>query len=200
MLEIDGNMKSIADAFDTHDSSILSIEQQLETKAPINRPTFTGSLTLPTVGTTTRPLNPTPGTIVYDRDLNQIVVYNGESWIDVATTVNLGTYVKRTGDIMTGRLTGTSSEWSANVRALPPEAEPGSSLDIVATVGWVEDKAREIVEQRLGGSSGSGTGGDDGITINGGDFTINRGDVTIHQGDLTVVNGKLYGDIDLGVL
>ena len=191
MLEIDGNMKALANAFADNDATIEEIYIALDGKAPINRPAFTGSITLPNVVASSYPLNPTEGMIVYDRDTQQVMVYTRNQWTSLSTTIGMGDYVKRAGDIMTGKLTGTTSEWSMNIKALPPDAEQGALTDVVATVQWVQDKARELIEQRLTGGSG-GTGADN-ITINTGDLNINRGNIYVNE-------GTIYGNIDMGVL
>lgn len=190
MLEIDGNMKALANAFADNDATIEEIYIALDGKAPINRPAFTGSITLPNVIASSYPLNPTEGMIVFDKDTQQVMVYLRGQWSPLATAVGLGDYVKRAGDIMTGKLTGTTSEWSMNIKALPPDAEQGSVTDIVATVEWVKKTARQLVEERLTGGTGTG---DDSIIVNTGDVTINRG-------DLTVLGGMIRGNLDMGVL
>lgn len=191
MLEIDGNMKALANAFEANDATIEEIYVSLDGKAPINRPAFTGSITLPIVVAGSYPINPTEGMIVYDRDTQQVMVYTRNQWTSLSTTIGMGDYVKRAGDIMTGKLTGTTSEWSMNIKALPPDAEQGALTDVVATVQWVQDKANELIEQRLTGGSG-GTGADN-ITINTGDLNINRGNIYVNE-------GTIYGNIDMGVL
>lgn len=197
MLEIDGNFKSIADAFVDTDSAITTINTTLSTKAPINRPTFTGSITIPSCTSTTRPLQPVEGMVVFDRSEKSLITYDGSQWITLTTNAGLDGYVKRTGDILTGKLIGTTAEFSGNIRALPPDSEPGSTTDLVATCGWVESQVLTIVNNRLSG--GSGSGDDDSININTGSLNVYRGDVTIERGDL-YVGGTIHGDIDLGIL
>lgn len=190
MLEIDGNMKALANAFADNDATIDEIYIALDGKAPINRPAFTGSITLPNVVAGSYPLNPTEGMIVFDKDTQEVMVYLRGQWSPLATAVGLSDYVKRAGDIMTGKLTGTTSEWSMNIKALPPDAEQGSLTDIVATVDWVKKTAKQLIEERLTGGAGTG---DDSIIVNTGDITINRG-------DLTVFEGTIRGNLDMGVL
>lgn len=190
MLEIDGNMKALANAFADNDVTIDEIYIALDGKAPINRPAFTGSITLPNVVAGSYPLNPTEGMIVFDKDTQEVMVYLRGQWSPLATAVGLSDYVKRAGDIMTGKLTGTTSEWSMNIKALPPDAEQGSLTDIVATVEWVKKTAKQLIEERLTGGAGTG---DDSIIVNTGDVTINRG-------DLTVFEGTIRGNLDMGVL
>ena len=190
MLEIDGNMKALANAFADNDVTIDEIYIALDGKAPINRPAFTGSITLPNVVAGSYPLNPVEGMIVFDKDTQEVMVYLRGQWSPLATAVGLSDYVKRAGDIMTGKLTGTTSEWSMNIKALPPDAEQGSLTDIVATVEWVKKTAKQLIEERLTGGAGTG---DDSIIVNTGDVTINRG-------DLTVFEGTIRGNLDMGVL
>ena len=190
MLEIDGNMKALANAFADNDATIDEIYIALDGKAPINHPAFTGSITLPNVVAGSYPLNPTEGMIVFDKDTQEVMVYLRGQWSPLATAVGLSDYVKRAGDIMTGKLTGTTSEWSMNIKALPPDAEQGSLTDIVATVEWVKKTAKQLIEERLTGGAGTG---DDSIIVNTGDVTINRG-------DLTVFEGTIRGNLDMGVL
>ena len=190
MLEIDGNMKALANAFADNDATIEEIYIALDGKAPINRPAFTGSITLPNVVAGSYPLNPTEGMIVFDKDTQEVMVYLRGQWSPLATAVGLSDYVKRAGDIMTGKLTGTTSEWSMNIKALPPDAEQGSLTDIVATVDWVKKTAKQLIEERLTGGAGTG---DDSIIVNTGNVTINRG-------DLTVFEGTIRGNLDMGVL
>ena len=190
MLEIDGNMKALANAFADNDATIDEIYIALDGKAPINRPAFTGSITLPNVVAGSYPLNPTEGMIVFDKDTQEVMVYLRGQWSPLATAVGLSDYVKRAGDIMTGKLTGTTSEWSMNIKALPPDAEQGSLTDIVATVEWVKKTAKQLIEERLTGGAGTG---DDSIIVNTGNVTINRG-------DLTVFEGTIRGNLDMGVL
>lgn len=190
MLEIDGNMKALANAFAQNDTTIEEIYVALDGKAPINRPQFTGYIILPSVVAGSYPLNPSEGMVVYDKERQEVMVYLRNQWTPLASSLGLTDYVKRAGDIMTGKLTGTTSEWSMNIKALPPEAEQGSLTDVVATVEWVKSTAQKLIEERLTGGSGTG---DDSIIIN-------TGDMTIHRGDLTVVEGTIYGNMDMGVL
>lgn len=190
MLEIDGNMKAIANAFASNDTTIEEIYVALDGKAPINRPHFTGYIVIPSVVSGNYPLQPVEGMLVYDKQRGELMVYTQGNWTPVATTLGLGDYVKRSGDIMSGKLTGTAAEWSMNIKALPPEAEQGSTTDVVATVAWVKQTARQLIEERLTGGSGTG---DDSIIIN-------TGDMTVHNGDLIVERGTIYGNIDMGVL
>lgn len=190
MLQIDGNMKAIANAFADNDTTIEDIYIQLDEKAPINRPEFTGYIVIPSVVAGSYPTKPQEGMIVYDKATHQLMVYTNNQWTAISTTLGLGDYVKRAGDIMTGKLTGTTAEWSMNIRALPPGGSQGEQTDVVATVGWTEDKAKQLIEERLGGSGGTG---DDSITVGTGDLTINNGDIIVN-------NGTIYGNLDMGVL
>lgn len=198
ILEIDANFKTISDAFDDNDVSLSDIHSELDSKAPINRPEFTGYIRLPNVTQGNYPSNPSVGTVVYDRTNGSLAIYNGTQWalLSVFDADANNLYVKRTGDIMTGKLTGTTSEWTSNIKALPPEAPTDSATDVVATVEWVKNKALEIVNDRLNGGTGSG----DGITVSSGDITVNQGDVIIDRGDLIVSYGTIKGNLDMGVL
>lgn len=180
MLEIDGNMKALANAFIDNDAAIEDIYVALDNKAPINRPQFTGYIVIPSVASGSYPNQPIEGMLVYDTKRKELMVYQQNKWSPIATSLGLGDYVKRSGDIMSGKLTGTTSEWSMNIKALPPDADPESSTDIVATVDWVKHTTNQLIEERLTGGSGTG--------------------ITINDGDLIVNDGTIYGNIDMGVL
>lgn len=203
MLEIDGNMKAISDAFESTDSHFDQIASTIETLAPKDGPQFTKYIQLPLVSNGTFPSSPTEGMMVYDVSTKSIQVYLGTKdadgnklgWQPLATAIAMNQYVKATGDIMTGKLEGTTAEFRDRVKVLPPDASIGEPTDAVATVGWVKNQAKVIVEQRLNDS------GD--INVQQGDVTINQGDITVQSGNINVNNGvvisnRLYGHLDMG--
>lgn len=203
MLEIDGNMKAISNAFDSTDDHFAQVDAIIETLAPKDRPQFNEYIILPLVQNGTFPGEPTEGMMVYDLSTRTVQVYFGAKdnngnkvgWQSLATALTLSQYVKSTGDVMTGKLEGVSAEFRDHVKVLPPDASIGEPTDTVATIGWVTNQARTIVEQRLH-DNGS-------VNLKQGDITIDRGDININLGNITVANGvvianRLQGHLDMG--
>lgn len=62
-------------------SSVTSdIQAQLNTKAPLENPVFTGAVTFPSGTTAQRPSSPTVGMIRFNTDLNYLEEYHGGQW------------------------------------------------------------------------------------------------------------------------
>lgn len=193
MNEIDANMRAVEQAFEASDATAAKLQQQINEKAPINKPTFTGYLQFPTVKNNSYPTSPSEGMFVYNLNQHTLVGYQDGKWQPMSNDTTMGNYVSRAGDIMTGKLTGTTAEFFQNIKALPPEATVGKAdPDTVATVDWVLASCKTIVDQRLGGSN-------TGIVINTGGLTIKTGNISVTKGNLTV-GGTIYGNIDMGIL
>lgn len=201
MLEIDGNMKAISNAFDSTDDHFAQVDAVIETLAPKEGPQFTSHIILPVVQNGTFPGDPVEGMVVYDLSTRSVQVYFGAKdeqgnkigWQPLATAVALSQYVKSTGDIMTGKLEGVSAEFRDHVKVLPPDASIGAPSDTVATVDWVKNQAKIIVDQRLNEGSSGGS-----ININQGDIQIASGNIVAPNG--SVVANRLYGHLDMGDL
>ena len=198
MNEIDANMRAVELAFEESDNTATKLQQQINEKAPSNKPSFTGYVQFPTVKNNSYPTTPTEGMFVYNLDQHTLVGYQDGKWQPMSNDTTMGNYVSRAGDIMSGKLTGTTAEFFQNIKALPPEAEIGTTdPDTVATVNWVLASCKAIVDDRLGGSSTS-------ITINQGNFSIKKGDIAVTTGNITVggtiTADKLYGNLDMGTL
>ncbi len=191
MEEIDGNMKAIDQGFESQNMTIESLQELVNNKAPTDRPSFSGYIKLPIVTNSTYPKPAEEGMIVYNQDLHEMVVYQEGKWIAISTQVTMSGFVKKTGDIMTGKLTGTIADFSQHIKALPPDQEVGAQNDIVATVEWVKSTVNYLIEQRLSGGEGGG------IIIEKGDLVVNEGDIIV-SGSITA--DRLRGHLDCGIL
>ena len=214
MLEIDANMKTIDMAFDSNQEKLDDIHHLLDTKAPIRNPIFRGIVSLPqyanasllprqVTGADGAPLIAPVGTLAFTLDNRQIMVLTqndtlGTKWSAVNTQESMSGYVKKTGDIMTGNLEGTSASWSQNIFALPPGGIIGETQkDVVATVEWTKDTIKDLIDERLNGGSGE-EGTQNNIVINKGDLIINNGNINA-DGNITI-DGVFRGNLDMGFL
>lgn len=208
MLEIDANMKTIDLAFDKNEDDHTAIYKEIAKKAPINYPILRGFVGLPTYkskkllpttyvgeGSSSQPVP--VGALAFDNETKGVMLrvdQGAEGWVAVSTEKTMGDYVCRTGDDMTGPLTGTTSTWSNTIKALPPDGEVGvTEVDTVATVGWAKKTITDMIDNRLNG----GGEGSNNIIINKGDLIVNKGNIIV---DGTITANRLQGDLDCGVL
>lgn len=216
MEQIDGNMKSLSNQFDKVQQQFDNVEVELAKKASISNPTFTGFIQIPTAPTNALPTDPVDGMLVYDTDKQSLTVYIDGVWQLVSTNLGLEGFVSKTGDIMSGKLTGTNAEFVTGITTLPPEAEEGSDLDRVTTVQWTKNTIENFLDSRLGTTDNEVV--TDKITTeqvivngiaNGEGLIVRQGDIVTEEGDIhtknafvegTVTAAVLVGDIDLGEL
>lgn len=217
MLEIDANMKAIDLAFDKSAEDLGNLEAVVDDKAPIRNPILKGIVGIPQyanagllprqiVGKDGAPLIAPIGSIAFDTENRNLMLLvqndtQGTKWSAINTTETMSGYVRKTGDIMTGNLEGTSASWTQHIFALPPDKTVGEPKDMVATVEWSKSTITQMIDDRLsGGDSDTGTNN---IIINKGDLIINSGGIKV-DGDInitgTISASKLQGNLDCGVL
>lgn len=182
MREIDGNFVSISRAFDEVDNKIENINTTLKTKADTYSPQFTGSINIPTVSNSSFPKTAIEGSIVYNRQEETIYICtkggDTPTWTSLSEILGAGSYVKREGDVMSGKLVAPSAEFQSPIVAMRPDSAQGKPLELVATNQWTIDIVTEMLDGRVGSA-----GNKNNIDI-GGDVYCDR----------------IYGDMDLGTL
>ena len=225
MEQIDGNMKSISNGFDDVDKQFTQVEVALANKADINNPSFNGYIKIPASATASLPVKVPNGTVVYDLNRKALVIWVDDKWQVISTDSGLVGFVSKQGDIMSGKLTGTTADFKEGMKTLPPGAEIGTETDTVATVQWTETTIRDAIDARIGTTTNEvitdkitannqiiieGVEDGNGLILQAGDALFETGNLTVSKGDVNIAEGDLYvntvyasvlrGDIDLGTL
>lgn len=182
MREIDGNFVEISRAFDELDSQIDDINIRVAQKADTNTPHFTGSINIPTVSTGSYPLNPVEGSMVFNLSENKLYICTkgGDQpiWTSLNDILGAGSYVKKEGDVMSGKLVAPTAEFQSPITAMRPDGAIDKPLELVATNKWTLEQIDDRINSRIGDE-----GEKNNIDI-GGDIYCNR----------------IFADVDLGVL
>ena len=215
MEQLDGNFKSIDNSFENFDHITTQLANDLATKAPINNPQFAGAVTFPN-SSIDPSKDPKDGTVYYNTEQQTLLCYSKGEWQPLSFSNGLSSYVKKTGDIMSGKLIGEDASFKKRLESRPTglmiEDHDGddvgtTGVDIVVTRKWFEASQKAAIEKAVGSVEGQVTSPNiesNHIVINGSDnkdsITVNKGNVTVNDGDVVVNNGFLRGNIDLGTL
>jgi hypothetical protein len=94
-------------------------------------------------------LSPTEGMVSYLRDTNQVSVYNGTAWVDIAPDVGTpGTYTKVTTDFK-GRVTAGTTLAAADIPVINASSLPNVGTSGTFTKVGVDEKGRVVTGTTL---------------------------------------------------
>ena len=178
MKEIDGNFVAISTEFDNIDKKFDDFNIRINEKADIDNPKFTGSITIPVISNGAYPPSPIDGTLVYNVSERKLFIYTAGDFKSLNDILGQGSYVKRDGDVMNGKLVVPSLEVQSPIVAMNPDGNTEKPFEVVATVGWTTDTINGIINERIGDVG-------------------ERNDIDIGG---NIYCERVYGDMDLGTL
>lgn len=191
------------------------------TRAPLDNPTFTGSITVPSWTTGTRPGSAVAGTYGYNTTLGRFDYYNGIAWYQYAylsgdTFTGPVAATQFTGPL-TGNVTGNVSGTAANVTGVvavlnggtgttTPSIVAGTNVTVTGT--WPNQTVNATAGGGGSGTVNSGTGGQlayygstgtavSGLTLGGG-LAINSGVLNMSAPDVTSTTSYTIAAADMG--